>query len=102
MPLVVPGLSTGFSSCAIPTSPTSSSQDSVNSTMRPATTRSKNVSEQAQGDLSPTNSNENDDSELAGGDPLSDFPELLQEFRENLVDERVPEYRDAPASSSRE
>ena len=51
--LVVPSLLTGSSSLATPTSPTSSSQDSECSTMRPATTRSENVSEQAQGDLSP-------------------------------------------------
>ena len=36
-------------------------------------------------------------------DPLcSDIPERLQEFRENLVDDRVPERRDSHASSSRE
>ena len=37
------------------------------------------------------------------GDPLcSDIPEWLQEFRENLVDDRVPEHRDSYASSSHE
>ena len=37
------------------------------------------------------------------GDPLcSDIPEWLQEFRENLVDERVPEHRNSHASSSHE
>ena len=36
-------------------------------------------------------------------DPLySDTPEWLQEFRENLVDDRVPERRDSYASSSHE
>ena len=30
----------------------------------------------------------------------SDIPEWLQEFRENLVDDRVPEHRDSHASSS--
>ena len=34
--------------------------------------------------------------------PYSDIPEWLQEFRENLVDERVPEHRDSHASSSHE
>ena len=35
--------------------------------------------------------------------PLSsEIPEWLQEFRENLVDERVPEHRDSHASSSHE
>ena len=32
----------------------------------------------------------------------SDIPDLLQEFMENLVDERVPERRDSHASSSHE
>ena len=37
------------------------------------------------------------------GDPYnSDIPEWLQEFRENLVDDRVPEHRDSHASSSHE
>ena len=37
------------------------------------------------------------------GDPLcSDIPEWLQEFKENLVDDRVPEHRDSHASSSHE
>ena len=47
------------------------------------------------------NKNENHDQEL--GDLChSDIPEWLQEFRENLVDERVPEHRDSHASSSHE
>ena len=38
-----------------------------------------------------------------GRAPLSsEIPEWLQEFRENLVDERVPERRDSHASSSHE
>ena len=37
------------------------------------------------------------------GDPLcSDIPEWLQELREHLVDDRVPECRDSHASSSHE
>ena len=32
----------------------------------------------------------------------ADIPEWLQEFRENLVDDRVSEHRDSHASSSRE
>ena len=36
-------------------------------------------------------------------DPLcSEIPQWLQEFRENLVDDRVPESRDSHASSSHE
>ena len=107
VPLVVPGLWTGSSGSASPTSPTSSSQDSENSTMRPATIRSESVSERAQGDLAfePTNrtkSDKSDENELARGNPLPELTEWLQEFRENLAEERVPEHRDAPASSSRE
>ena len=33
------------------------------------------------------------------GDPLRDLPEWLEEFKENLVDGRVPEHRDTPSSS---
>ena len=44
-----------------------------------------------------------DETTIERGDPLcSDIPEWLQEFRENLVDDRVPEHRDSHASSSHE
>ena len=47
--------------------------------------------------------NKNEDHDLERGDPLcSDIPEWLQEFRENLVDDGVPERRDSHASSSHE
>ena len=47
--------------------------------------------------------NKNDDHDQDRGDPyFSDIPEWLQEFRENLVDDRVPKYRDSHASSSHE
>ena len=47
--------------------------------------------------------NKNEDPEQVRGSPYySDIPEWLQEFRENLVDERVPERRDSHASSSHE
>ena len=47
--------------------------------------------------------NKNENHNIERGDPLcSDIPEWLQEFRENLVDDRVPEHRDAHASSSHE
>ena len=50
---------------------------------------------------SKTKKNENHDTER--GDPLcSDIAEWLQEFRENQVDDRVPERRDSHASSSHE
>ena len=39
----------------------------------------------------------------SGRAPLnSEIPEWLQEFREHLVDDKVPEHRDSPASSSHE
>ena len=48
------------------------------------------------------NTNKNGDNETVRGNPLRDLPEWLEEFTENLVDERVPVHWDAPASSSRE
>ena len=48
------------------------------------------------------NQPKNEDHEQVRGSPYSDIPEWLQEFRENLVDERVPEHRDSHASSSHE
>ena len=45
----------------------------------------------------------NENHEREQEDPYcSDTPEWLQEFRENLVDERVPEHRESHASSSHE
>ena len=44
--------------------------------------------------------NKNEDHEQVRGVLYSDIPEWLQELRENLVDERVPEHRDSHASSS--
>ena len=45
--------------------------------------------------------NKNEDHEQARVNPChSNIPEWLQEFRENLVDDRVPEHRDSHASSS--
>ena len=45
----------------------------------------------------------NEDHDLEREDPYySDIPEWLQEFRENLVDDRVPERRDSHASSDHE
>ena len=45
--------------------------------------------------------NENENHDLERGDLYhSDIPGWLQEFRANLVDDRVPEHRDSHASSS--
>ena len=50
-----------------------------------------------------TKPNKNEDHEKERRDPFcSDILEWLQEFRENLVDDRVPEHRDSHASSSPE
>ena len=74
----------------------------------PVTMSSKHVERQEPGDLltQPTKNpkpNKNEDPDLDRGDLLnSDIPQWLQEFRENLVDDRVPEYRDSHASSSHE
>ena len=47
--------------------------------------------------------NKNENHEQVRRDPYySDIPEWLQEFRENLVDDRVPEHRGSHASSSHE
>ena len=45
------------------------------------------------------NPNKNGDKENVRADPLRDLPEWLKEFKENLVDDSVPEHRDAPSSS---
>ena len=46
-------------------------------------------------------SNKNENHEQERENPcFSDIPEWLQEIRENLVDDRVPERRDSHASSS--
>ena len=69
---------------------------------------SEHVERKERGDLltKPTKNpkpNKNEDHDLERGDQLnSDKPEWLQEFRENLVDDRVPEHRDSHASSSHE
>ena len=74
----------------------------------PAAVSSKHVERQERGDLltKPTKNpkpNKNEDHDLERRDPChSDIPEWVQEFRENLVDDRVPEHRDSHASSSHE
>ena len=65
----------------------------------PVYVSSKPVERQERGDLltKPTKNpkpNKNEDHDLERGDLLnSDIPERLQEFRENLVDDRDPEHR---------
>ena len=81
VPFGVPGSPTSFSTSSSPTSPASSSQESVIFTEQPASTRSEKMGEEVQGNLS------------------HDLAEWLQEFRHGLVDESVPEHRDASSSS---
>ena len=62
------------------------------------------MSEEVQGNLlhGPAETekpNKNDDNEEVRGNLSHDLPEILQEFRHGLVDESVPEHRDASSSS---
>ena len=74
----------------------------------PVPVSSEHVERKARGDpfTKPTKNpkpNKNEDHEKEWGDPFcSEIPEWLQEFRENLVDDRVPEHGDYHASSSHE
>ena len=115
---MVPGLPTSSSSSLLSsTSTTPSGQEIDHSDHHPAIESSESVDRQAQEDPftsetseellhEPTNiqkPNKNEDQERVRGDPChSDIPEWLQQFRENLVDEGVPEHRDSNASSSHE
>ena len=44
----------------------------------------------------------NEDTDLVQGNLMHDLPEWLEEFTENLVDDKVPALRDTLANSSRE
>ena len=74
----------------------------------PVSVSSEHVERKERGDplTKPTKNpkpNKNEDHEKERGDPFcSEIPEWLQEFRENLVDDGVPEHRDSHASSSHE
>ena len=69
---------------------------------------SKHVERKERGDLltKPTKNpkpKKNEDHELDRRDPFcSEIPKWLQEFREKLVGDRVPERRDSHSSSSHE
>ena len=104
VPFVVPGLSTSSSSSSSPTSSTSSSQEAVIPTQHPASTRSESMSDGVRGNSSrgpaeTENPNKNDDNEEVRGNLSHDLPEWLEEFKENLVDDSVPEHRDVPTPS---
>ena len=74
----------------------------------PVSVSSEHVERKERGDplTKPTKDpkpNKNEDHELEQEDPYySDTPEWLQEFRENLVADRVPKHSDSHASSSHE
>ena len=114
VPIVVPGLSTTSSSSSTSTPTTPSDQEIDHSDHHPPIESSESVDRQARGDPyssetpeellhEPTEipkPNNNEDHEQVWGSPYSDIPEWLQEFKENLVDDTVPEHRDSHASSS--
>ena len=98
--------------------PTSSSSSSTSPPMTSSTVSSDSVARRERGDLCSSGTpeeqlltkptkvlkpNKNEDLERVRRDPChSDIPEWVQEIRENLVDDRVPEHRDSHASSSHE
>ena len=116
VPIVVPGLSTSSSSSShLSTSMTPSRQErnrptsSSSSSTSPTTTVSGDSETREREDLSGIDSHPvpvsspNVEGMIERGDPLfAEIPEWLQEFREILVDDRVPEHRDSHASSSHE
>ena len=99
VPFVVPGLSTSSSTTPTPTSSSSSSQDSAfdanRYTENPVQVRSGSTSEELRGNPLPKpteteNKNKNEGREEVQNDLLHDLPDWLQDFIENLVDERSP------------
>ena len=107
VPFEVLGLSTSSSTTPGLTSSTSSSQDSAFDVSRytenPVPGRSGSTSEELRGNplhrsTETENTTENEGPEEVQSDLLHDLPDLLQEFRENLVDEGGPlEPRENPA-----
>ena len=97
VPFVVLGLSTSSSATATPTSSSSSSRHSVfdasRNTENPV--RSGSTSEELWGNpphrsTETENTNKNEGREEVQSEKTHDLPDWLQEFRENLVDERCP------------
>ena len=98
--------------------PTSSSSSPTSPPMTSSTVSSESVARQERRDLcfcepqkiscwlsqpKIQNPNQNEDHDQERRDPFcSEITEWLREFRENLVDDRVPEHRDSHASSSHE
>ena len=112
--IVVPGLSTTSSISSTSTPATPSGQEIDHSDHHPAIESSESVDGQARGDPFTSEKSEEllrEPTKIPKpkmritnryGDPFSDIPEWLQEFRENLVDERVLEHRDSHTRSSHE
>ena len=100
MPFVVPRLSTSSSITSTPTSSSSSSSSSQDSVFdvsgyseNPVPERSESGSEGLLGNplhesTQTENKNKHEEREEAQSDLVDDLPDWLQEFRENLVDER--------------
>ena len=109
--IMVPGLSTTSSSSSTLTPTAPSRQEIDHSDHHPAIKSNESVDRQARGNPhtseipeellhEPTEipkSNRNEDHEQVRRSPYPDIPEWLQEFRENLVDDRVPEHKDSQA-----
>ena len=106
--LLVSSTTSSSSSSSDSSHPTSSAQESTSSTPDSASIECEGEDKLAQGDPSRnptkiTKPNKYVDREQVRSDPYhSEIPELLQEFTENHVDERVPEHRDSHTSSSHE
>ena len=112
VPIVVLGLSTTSSSTSISTPTTPSGQEIDHSDYHPAIESSERVDRQAQGNPYTSETpeellhesteirepNKNENHEQVRG-ILATILVWLQEFRENLVDVRVPERRDSHATS---
>ena len=114
VPIVVPGLSSSSSSSSHPSTsmtpsrqesnhPTSSSCSSTSPTTMLSESETREREDLSGTDSHPAPMSSSHVERTERGDPLySEIPKWLQEFRENLVDDRVPERRDSHASSSHE
>ena len=84
--------------------PTSSSSSSISPTTTVLSDSETRAREDVSGiDSHPLLLSSSHVERIERSDPMySDIPEWLQEFTENLMDDRVPEHRDSHASSSHE
>ena len=104
VPLVVLGLSTSSSSSLFSSTPMTPSVQEIDhptssssSSTSPTTTVSSDSETRAREDLCGTDSHP-----ASVSSSHVEIPEWLQEFRENVVDDRISEHRDSHASSSHE